>query len=82
MAKGMRVALTYRETGERLMWTVWRHTGATFYCGGDNPRVSRSPYWMLRDHDGYERVLESNWVNSAARVRELADFHGCDCAVS
>lgn len=39
-------------------------------------RDVRSPAaWMLEDHSGYQRTLESNWLDSVPRIRLIAENH-------
>ena len=39
-------------------------------------------YWMLRDHEGYVRTLEENWISSVPRIRAILENYGLTCEVS
>jgi hypothetical protein len=70
----------HRETGERLRWTLRRETGVYWIRAGRKPK--KIDAWMLTDHEGYQRYLESNWLDSVPLVHRHADNHGCDCFIS
>ena len=55
--------------GNKYRWGFWRD--------------SRNPAtWMLRDHEGYIRTLESNWIDSAARIRAILENYGLTAEVN
>ena len=38
--------------------------------------------WILRDHTGYERILERNWLDSTSRIRAILANHGMTAEIS
>lgn len=55
--------------GNRVRWYFW-HDGR------------RPASWMLEDHEGYVRVLENTWVDSAYRIKNIAENYGFTTTLS
>jgi hypothetical protein len=58
--------VTYKETQEKFKWAFRREGN----------------YWILKDHDQYERVLEKTWIDSVPRIQAIADNYGMTCNIS
>src|SRR5262249_16150573 len=65
-ARGMRIRMTYRETGNVYHWTVRKAQGG----------------WEYVDHEGYSRYAEGNWRDLVERFKLTADNYGMDCNIS
>lgn len=61
----MRLRLRYTPTGEILNWSVWRDKR--------NPAL-----WMLREHDGNVKTLESNWRDCIPVLKLRAENNGAE----
>lgn len=65
-AKWKNFSVEYKETGEKFKW-AFRKEGK---------------YWMLKDHENYERTLEANWIDSVPRIQDIASNYGMICRIS
>jgi len=75
----MRLKMTDTD-GAVYWWTCWRERGCTWIRAGRKP--VKCDFWQLRDHDGYVRSLEHNWLNSVPMIRQLAENYGFQTTVS
>lgn len=53
--------------GNKFAWSVKRE-------------IRKPASWVLKDHNGYERVLESVWAASVPRIKLIAENHGLSLA--
>jgi hypothetical protein len=65
--------------GKSVVWTIWRE--ARVMCVGGASQHT-GPMWMMRDHEGYERGLETNWLATVTRVLQIADNYGASARIS
>lgn len=59
-------------SGAPFRWAFWRDDGHGKYAG----------YWMLRDHEGYVRTLESSWLDSVPKIRLILSNYGFYAEIS
>ncbi len=78
-SKGMRLKMESSD-GSIVYWTCWRETGLTWIRTGRKPAIV--DFWRLKDHDGYVRNLDHNWINSVPMIQQLADNYGFKTTVS
>lgn len=66
--------------GNKYSWRFWRETGMTWVCTGRKPR--RLDAWMLEDHEGCVRTLESTWADSVPCIRMILENYGLTANIS
>jgi len=63
------ILLARDSAGKAYRWRFWRD--------------ARPPaYWMLADHTGHVRTLETTWAESVHRIRVILSNHGLTAEVS
>ena len=77
--KSMRLKMEASD-GSVVWWTCWRERGVTWIRPGRKRVIV--DFWQLRDHDGYVRNLEHNWMNSVPMSQLLASNYGFTTTVS
>lgn len=70
--KSFRVKVT-DETGQDYYWTV-QAVQAVHLCTGKKPRQVRG--WSFKDHEGYERFSEGNWLALVDTFKAVVSNYG------
>jgi hypothetical protein len=73
MKKSMKVKMTHSD-GEICFWTVHHETHMTNIVLGKKTRHFDG--WIIKDHDGYERISEGNWLNLVEYFNLVASNYG------
>jgi hypothetical protein len=57
--------------GSRVFWSLRRYAHVTGVHGAPS-----GPLWILKDHEGHERGMESNWKCTVEAVRLIVSNYG------
>lgn len=78
--KACRFKLTDAQ-GKAYYWSL-KYFPRVMRCGGRLERSTYEPMWILTDHEGYERGIERNWLDTVPRVRQVAEGYGFSTTLS
>lgn len=76
--KPIRITLEHKDESvfpAIVKWTAWRE-GRCLFVGSGLAKSHWGPAWIYRDHEGYERTVEGNWLDLVAAFKRTAENYG------
>ncbi len=78
--KPIRIKMLDASTNQSVIWTIFKSNRQWNVTSGKKSHYVSG--WSFRDHEGYERFVEGNWLALVDHFRLVADNYGFQTSIS